>query len=55
MKVNFSTNFEARNYPFGPGEGSLGKLYLRVGYGFKAVARFNTFDIMGSVFIGTRK
>jgi hypothetical protein len=53
-KVNFSTNFEAQNYPFGPGEGSLRRLSLCVGYGFEAVARFNTFDIMGCGYIGVR-
>jgi hypothetical protein len=54
-RVTFSTNFEARNYPFRPREGSFGRFYLCAGYGFEAVARFNTFDIMGSGYIGARK
>jgi hypothetical protein len=54
-KVTFSTNFEARNYPFGPGEGSLGRLCLYTRYGFKLMARFNTFDLMGYGYIGARK
>jgi hypothetical protein len=55
MKVTFSIKFEAQNHPFGPGEGSQERIYLCVGYGFEAVARFYTFDIMGFGYIGTRK